>query len=663
MLIDKNIIIYVHIGTELPNYLSDSIFQLLNTIKKSPSFLGALKVSNNWEIVVILSDNLVNKLEQQISKFSKIYIDRELLQSIKIINSSELDKTDKENYISKYMSVFKKDFRDNFWNSTTTRFFYISNYISKYAKNNRHIIHLESDVLLYDISFINKLKLLDTKIVNSGSIYMVKDHDNRVVPSILIYEDMQAALNLSNHIIEFLFKGNSQFHNDMAILSKFYNIKKLDYDPRIIPIDDDVKYIFDGASIGQFVSGIDPRNIELNGSGIPPEIFNKIQELKVYDNPKIGFINEVFDIMKYYKVIFKNSEPFLIKNDKNGCGSDDDKFKIVNLHIHSKQLWSVNNIVNLKYQDIITGDRILEHCDITFTTPSTREFHRELSSYKNISFQVPLFFTKENALCIEDELNKIDILNRPIRIFIYTHYLDQFSEVLKRIKYDNPNGIDLYVHNSDHRASSNAIKILNSLNFIKKVYCQNTIIPIDQEESKFHILPIGQANRMWSHGDTLMLYKTIEQSYKNERQYNKNGSVYININKSTYKDREKLLNVINNSTYTWTISKNVNYENYLKELSNCYFCLCPRGNGIDTHRFWESLYLGVIPIVIIESIEDMNYYKCIEKLGIPFYKTNIDELSNTNPDIFGPELYKQYIEKYGPIQIMEQLKLDHYFNN
>jgi hypothetical protein len=26
--------------------------------------------------------------------------------------------------------------------------------------------------------------------------------------------------------------------------------------------------------------------------------------------------------------------------------------------------------------------------------------------------------------------------------------------------------------------------------------------------------------------------------------------------------------------------------------------LCPRGNGIDTHRLWETLYMGSIPIVI-----------------------------------------------------------------
>jgi hypothetical protein len=25
--------------------------------------------------------------------------------------------------------------------------------------------------------------------------------------------------------------------------------------------------------------------------------------------------------------------------------------------------------------------------------------------------------------------------------------------------------------------------------------------------------------------------------------------------------------------------------------------LCPEGNGVDTHRFWETLYMGGIPVV------------------------------------------------------------------
>jgi hypothetical protein len=36
---------------------------------------------------------------------------------------------------------------------------------------------------------------------------------------------------------------------------------------------------------------------------------------------------------------------------------------------------------------------------------------------------------------------------------------------------------------------------------------------------------------------------------------------------------------------------------FLAQLRAHDFVLCPRGNGVDTHRIWETLYMGGIPIV------------------------------------------------------------------
>ncbi len=32
------------------------------------------------------------------------------------------------------------------------------------------------------------------------------------------------------------------------------------------------------------------------------------------------------------------------------------------------------------------------------------------------------------------------------------------------------------------------------------------------------------------------------------------------------------------------------------------FVVCPRGCGVDTHRLWEALYIGCVPIVIKHRI-------------------------------------------------------------
>ena len=39
-------------------------------------------------------------------------------------------------------------------------------------------------------------------------------------------------------------------------------------------------------------------------------------------------------------------------------------------------------------------------------------------------------------------------------------------------------------------------------------------------------------------------------------------------------------------------------KKYLIDITKSIFVLCPRGNGIDTHRMWETLYMGSIPIVL-----------------------------------------------------------------
>jgi len=38
-------------------------------------------------------------------------------------------------------------------------------------------------------------------------------------------------------------------------------------------------------------------------------------------------------------------------------------------------------------------------------------------------------------------------------------------------------------------------------------------------------------------------------------------------------------------------------KKYLRRMRQSNFTICPAGNGIDTHRLWEALYVGSIPIV------------------------------------------------------------------
>ena len=68
----------------------------------------------------------------------------------------------------------------------------------------------------------------------------------------------------------------------------------------------------------------------------------------------------------------------------------------------------------------------------------------------------------------------------------------------------------------------------------------------------------------------------------------------------------------------------VEYENDLR-ISN--FVLCPQGNGIDTHRVWETLYCGSIPI--IEYHTGFNQFKNLPIMFVDdFYKVSKKSLEN-----------------------------------
>ena len=76
--------------------------------------------------------------------------------------------------------------------------------------------------------------------------------------------------------------------------------------------------------------------------------------------------------------------------------------------------------------------------------------------------------------------------------------------------------------------------------------------------------------------------------------------VYLNCSLHTHPSRQHVYNLFHTKPWV-TIGKQENTmegrKNFLRQIRNHEFVLCPRGNGVDTHRLWETLYMGSIPIV------------------------------------------------------------------
>ena len=81
------------------------------------------------------------------------------------------------------------------------------------------------------------------------------------------------------------------------------------------------------------------------------------------------------------------------------------------------------------------------------------------------------------------------------------------------------------------------------------------------------------------------------------------------MNLETNKLRKELFNLIENNKYIYFHTKS-NHQDYIKKLGSSKFSICPIGNGLDTHRFWESLIVGTVPIVkksdFIENFKNHN---------------------------------------------------------
>lgn len=180
---------------------------------------------------------------------------------------------------------------------------------------------------------------------------------------------------------------------------------------------------------------------------------------------------------------------------------------------------------------------------------------------------------------------KINIFLNAKIIYVKTDYLGIFkTKILPFLKQQ----FLLITHNSDRQIPSDHQDILNHPNLIRW-YGQNVGI----RHEKLLAIPIGIANSQWPHGKIELL----EEVMTNINSKLKTQLVYVNFSVNTNKSvREKVKKILINNGFTFT-NPNLQWKDYLVELSKYKFAVCPEGNGFDCHRLWECLYLGVIPIV------------------------------------------------------------------
>jgi len=178
-------------------------------------------------------------------------------------------------------------------------------------------------------------------------------------------------------------------------------------------------------------------------------------------------------------------------------------------------------------------------------------------------------------------------------VFCKIDYILQLFDLLKdecEIK-----NVKLITHESDYEVND----YLFSLK--PKCFSKWYAVNVNYDHKDLIPIPLGLAN---DYANTALKYKDLKKEGIPKK------LLYINHRSSTFpQSRSWIYEYFKTNEWCTVDDPNLSLEEYKNQLDNHKFILCPRGNGIDTHRLWESLYHGIIPIV-----ENEIHYKCLKDL-------------------------------------------------
>ena len=147
---------------------------------------------------------------------------------------------------------------------------------------------------------------------------------------------------------------------------------------------------------------------------------------------------------------------------------------------------------------------------------------------------------------------------------------------------------NLIIHDTDRSFTQSDLEPL--FTYVDKIFCINYL---GRSTTKITGLPLGLENKIYLSGGLL---KGFEKSFKKGR--DRRIGILVAWNDSTYiESRQEARVELEKSKNTFSLRKRVAASVLHKLMSNSLFVACPRGNGLDTHRFWEAIYLGAIPVI------------------------------------------------------------------
>ena len=170
-------------------------------------------------------------------------------------------------------------------------------------------------------------------------------------------------------------------------------------------------------------------------------------------------------------------------------------------------------------------------------------------------------------------------------IFCHSYLLEPLFNHLKDVK--NFKNIKLITHQSDMP--------IGESEFLKKPQCISKwyAINVNYKNENLIPIPIGIGNDSNQKTLTSKHFKSLSLFEE------KIDKLYINFNMNTnYFHRYKAFKALSSKNFVIHDKPKLNHNEFVNKLNMYKFSLAPWGNGYDTHRLWEALYAGSIPVTL-----------------------------------------------------------------
>lgn len=585
------------------------VWVVLGDWQHSMHVIESIRQARLWnpesEFYLLLSRELIAELPDELRQFEVSVVNTLAYETDPLLQAF------RENFfVSGQMGGHAN--RDDFNQITSARLFYVHAWMS--ACRVEHVIHIENDNLIY-FKAVDWMQNISVCRVSMATTCREMNTRRRFMIAGVVYvRDHMALGHVLTHSIQLLQKGRknlsnrlgTEYVNDMSLLADYYwsNFKS------------------DGLG-KQIASGsltILPEDREGLGIVDPHRHDPKPKCMwenthMVFDNSALAFwyFGDFFDKRKftnnhgwgaYERMPANRSTKALEWNRESGISFPVwDGKRVASLHMHSKQLSeaastevSQDRIRRTSYP-YITGDAFRSLCSKKCESGGRQEASCNFKA-GDVRNGDCIFIATTNLATSQTTLAYLHAFDK-IRPAITASYL----LVTHNGDVSLPDG-DSWHPNESHPEdwNSNFSHWLRDKNLM--YWFASNCHWYEKKNAKVRCIPLGLENDYIPNARRLA--KTNISRKREHASIPQQATVLLAFERDdAWKpDRGDALDALSGRAFT--INNRVqSFEAWAELAKSSDYVVCPQGHGLDTHRLWETLLLGSIPIVKSSTLDEM----------------------------------------------------------